>query len=100
MRILEIKTDFSYTHKGYERREYLAGQQVETDDDEFATVAIAEGWAAPVNPPDMTVLSDPDAGSTPEAAQLGDSEPERTHQPAAKRASKAHAGAPENKAAD
>jgi len=45
MHKLTIKTDFPYFHKGYERREYTAGQEVETDDEEFAAVAKGEGWA-------------------------------------------------------
>lgn len=42
---LKIKTACTYYHKGYERMEYAEGQEVETDDEEFAAVAIAEGWA-------------------------------------------------------
>lgn len=43
---LKIKTDCSYWHKGYERRDYVAGESVSTDDAEFAAVAVSEGWAS------------------------------------------------------
>lgn len=42
---LLIKTDCTYFHKGYDRRDYVAGETVETDDQEFAQVATSEGWA-------------------------------------------------------
>ena len=42
---LTIKKDCTYFHKGYDRKDYTAGQEVETDDDEFAAVAMGEGWA-------------------------------------------------------
>jgi len=45
MHKLTIKKDCTYFHKGYERKDYEAGQEVETDDDEFAAVAKGEGWA-------------------------------------------------------
>ena len=42
---LTIKTDFPYWHGGCRRVEYVAGQEVETDDQEMIAVAVAEGWA-------------------------------------------------------
>lgn len=45
MHTLNITTDCSYWHRGVERRDYTAGQAVETDDDEFAAVALDQGWA-------------------------------------------------------
>lgn len=43
---LTIKTDFPYWHGGCRRVDYVAGQEVETDDQEMIAVAVAEGWAA------------------------------------------------------
>jgi hypothetical protein len=73
MSVLTITTDFPYYHKGYERKDYQAGQSVETDDEEFAAVAVAEGWA-----------------------ELGDGDA-KAEKP---RSKKAHTAAPENKAAE
>ena len=42
---LTIKTDFPYWHGGCRRVDYVAGQEVETDDQEMIAVALAEGWA-------------------------------------------------------
>ena len=42
---LTITQDFTYWHKGCNRADYLAGQEVETDDQEMIAVAVAEGWA-------------------------------------------------------
>ena len=42
---LTIKTDFTYWHGGCRRVDYVAGQEVETDDQEMIAVAVAEGWA-------------------------------------------------------
>ena len=42
---LTIKTDFPYWHGGCMRVDYVAGQEVETDDQEMIAVALAEGWA-------------------------------------------------------
>lgn len=42
---LTIKTDFPYWHGGCRRVDYMAGQEVETDDQEMIAVAVAEGWA-------------------------------------------------------
>lgn len=67
---LIMQTDMPYFHKGYDRQDYTAGQVVETEDEEFAEVAIREGWA-----------------TTEEAAEK------------APKGKKASAGAPENKAA-
>lgn len=73
MRNLTIKTAFSYWHRGTQRVDYVPAQEVETDDDEFAGVAVAEGWAEPSDA----------AGAAKHP-----------------RSKKAHAGAPENKAAE
>ena len=45
---LKIKTSFPYYHKGYERKDYVEGQEVDTDDEEFVSVATKEGWAEPI----------------------------------------------------
>ena len=42
---LTITKDFTYWHKGCNRADYVAGQEVETDDQEMIDVALAEGWA-------------------------------------------------------
>ena len=42
---LTITEDFTYWHKGCNRADYVAGQEVETDDQEMIDVAVAEGWA-------------------------------------------------------
>lgn len=45
MHKLEILQGCTYFHRGYERVDYAKGSVVETDDDEFAAVAVAEKWA-------------------------------------------------------
>ena len=67
---LTIKTDFTYWHGGCRRVDYVAGQEVETDDQEMIAVAVAEGWATDGAPK------------------------EKASKPAS---SKAHKAAPENK---
>lgn len=42
---LKIATDCAYIHKGYDRKDYVKGEEIETDDDEFAAVALEQGWA-------------------------------------------------------
>ena len=42
---LTITKDFTYWHGGCRRADYVAGQEVETDDQEMIAVAVAEGWA-------------------------------------------------------
>ena len=42
---LAITQDFTYWHKGCNRADYLAGQEVDADDKEMIAVALAEGWA-------------------------------------------------------
>ena len=42
---LTITQDFTYWHKGCNRADYLAGQEVDADDKEMIAVALAEGWA-------------------------------------------------------
>lgn len=76
MRTLTIEVDFPYYHKGYERREYIAGQEVETDDDEFADVATHEGWATELK-------SEESAASAPEAVTAPPAAPEAAAVPAA-----------------
>lgn len=67
---LKFKTDCTYWHKGYERRDYAAGDSVSTDDAEFAAVAVAEGWAssgaAPENKGEVSPAEKP--GRKPKAA--------------------------------
>ena len=42
---LTIIKDFTYWHKGCNRADYVAGQEVDADDQEMIAVAVAEGWA-------------------------------------------------------
>ena len=42
---LTITKDCTYWHGGCRRVDYVAGQEVETDDQEMIAVAVAEGWA-------------------------------------------------------
>ena len=42
---LTITEDFTYWHGGCRRVDYVAGQEVETDDQEMIAVAVAEGLA-------------------------------------------------------
>jgi len=42
---LKIKQDFTYWHGGCRPASYAADTEVETDDEEMAAVALAEGWA-------------------------------------------------------
>ena len=42
---LTITKDFTYWHKGCNRADYAAGQEVDADDQEMIAVAVAEGWA-------------------------------------------------------
>ena len=42
---LTITKDFTYWHKGCNRADYVAGQEVDADDQEMIAVAVAEGWA-------------------------------------------------------
>ena len=42
---LTITKDFTYWHGGCRRVDYVAEQEVETDDQEMIAVALAEGWA-------------------------------------------------------
>lgn len=41
---LTITKDFTYWHKGCNRADYVAGQEVDADDQEMIAVALAEGW--------------------------------------------------------
>lgn len=42
---LHIKQNFTYWHGGVSRADYVAGQEVDADDQEMIDVALAEGWA-------------------------------------------------------
>lgn len=42
---LTITQDFTYWHNGCNRADYVAGQEVDADDQEMIAVALAEGWA-------------------------------------------------------
>jgi hypothetical protein len=42
---LKITKNFSFFHKGYERRDYAEGEFVEAEDHELIAVALREGWA-------------------------------------------------------
>lgn len=42
---LTITKDFTYWHKGCNRADYVAGQEVDANDQEMIAVALAEGWA-------------------------------------------------------
>lgn len=42
---LTITKDFTYWHGGCRRADYVAGQDVDADDQEMIDVALAEGWA-------------------------------------------------------
>ena len=44
--MLTVKKDFTYFHKGYDRRDYVTGDVIDTDDEEMAEVAISQKWAA------------------------------------------------------
>lgn len=41
---MKIKKGFSWAHRGVEVREYRAGDDLKTDDQELITVAKREGW--------------------------------------------------------
>ena len=42
---LTIIKDYTYWHGGCRRADYMAGQEVDADDQEMIAVAVAEGWA-------------------------------------------------------
>jgi hypothetical protein len=42
---LKIQKDFPYFHGGHNRRDYVAGEEIEADDQEFIDVSLREGWA-------------------------------------------------------
>ena len=42
--MLTVKKDFTYYHKGYDRRDYAAGDVIDTDDEEMIEVAINQQW--------------------------------------------------------
>lgn len=49
---LKITQDFAFAHRGVERREYVAGEVIEVDDQELIEVATREGWATPADQPE------------------------------------------------
>ena len=44
--MLTVKKDFTYFHKGYDRRDYVTGDVIDTDDEEMTEVATSQRWAA------------------------------------------------------
>lgn len=42
---LIAKKPFSWAHRGVDVRQYEAGQEIETEDQDLIAVAVAEGWA-------------------------------------------------------
>ena len=42
--MLTVKKDFTYYHKGYDRRDYAAGDVIDIDDEEMIDVAINQQW--------------------------------------------------------
>ena len=42
---LTIKKTFLWAHQGVTVKEYAEGSEVETDDADMVSVAVAEGWA-------------------------------------------------------
>lgn len=44
--------DFSYFHRGYQRVDYVAGSEIETDDQEMIEVAIDQRWAYRADQPE------------------------------------------------
>lgn len=47
---LTIKQNFTYWHGGCNRADYMAGQEVDADDQEMVAVALGEGWATDAVP--------------------------------------------------
>jgi hypothetical protein len=41
---LKIQKDFPYYHGGHARRDYVAGEEIEAEDQEFIDVSLREGW--------------------------------------------------------
>ncbi|MBR7747454.1 hypothetical protein [Undibacterium baiyunense] len=40
-----ILQDFTYWHNGCNRVDYVAGDEIDTEDSEMVSVAVGEGWA-------------------------------------------------------
>lgn len=72
---IAIKKTFDWAHRGVEIKTYTEGQEVDADDAEMVSVALAEGWAV---------------------AADGDDKPARKSRKAAPE-NKAHDAAPEDK---
>ena len=49
---LKIVEDFAFAHRGYDRREYRAGEVVDATDPELVEVAVREGWARSADAPE------------------------------------------------
>ena len=43
--MLKAKQDFTYFHRGYDRADYKAGDEIDTDDEEMIEVVISQQWA-------------------------------------------------------
>ena len=49
--MLTVKKDFTYYHKGYNRRDYVVGDVIDIDDEEMIEVAISQQWIEPEDKP-------------------------------------------------
>lgn len=86
---------FKFAHFGYQVEEFEPSAEPRDTTDECAAVAISEGWAAEVGQrPEHSDPGEQISGAAVDGQQL---EPIA---PAPVRSKKAHAGAPENKAAE
>ena len=98
---LTITEDFTYWHGGCRRVDYVAGQEVETDDQEMIAVAVAEGWATDGAPKDYVAgqeVETDDQEMIAVAVAEGWATDGAPKEKAAKPPSnKAHKAAPENK---
>jgi hypothetical protein len=52
MKQMKILSDFAFAHRGYQVREYRAGEVVDADDAEFVEVSVREGWARSADLPE------------------------------------------------
>lgn len=67
---LKILIDFPFAHRGYDRREYRAGEVVESDDADLIEVAVREGWARAAEGPESKAKK-----GAPENKARGGAEP-------------------------
>ena len=73
---LKITKDFAFAHRGCDVVQYLAGTEVETDDQELIETALAEKWA--VKP---RAAREPKVGETQEDPALpADGQPDTLDQ--------------------